>query len=226
MKLRSKKYPESRIEMKKISTNAENEIKAYLAKWWASTNQQISEATGNSIQIGKEAPIEMLLASEIGQCLVRIAQAAENLIDWSPKMAQSTLVDCAAFETWLNQSTVSRQTPEEFWNIPIGYMLLKARLWAEQDRLTSLKEAADISGLSLSSLSQRVSRGQMKYYRDPFEANPQRARRVRLTDLEHFIHEGIMRKPNAAVVSRFNLPNQSSQFQISGDGGKDEKMRP
>ena len=47
-----------------------------------------------------------------------------------------------------------------------------------------------MSGLSLSSLSQRISRGQMRYFRDPFEANPQRARRIRLTDLEHFIHEG------------------------------------
>lgn len=215
--------------MSNISIAAENEIKAYLVKWWTAVNQQLSAATGNSIQIGTEAPVDVLLASEVGQRLVRIAEAAENLISWSPEAAQSILADCAAFEGWLNQSPIEHRTPEEFWNTPIGYMVLKARLWAELDRLTSLKEASELSGLSLSSLSQRVSRGQMKYYRDPFEANPQRARRIRLTDLEHFIHEGIVRKPNATVISRFTLPIpaiQPSQYQLRHEGRKGEKTQP
>ncbi len=212
--------------MGKISSKAENEIKAYLANWWASINQQLSEATGNYIQIGQEAPLGMLLGSDIGQCLVHIAQAAENLIDWSQKASKSVLADCAIFEAWLNQSPGINQTPEEFWNTPIGYMVLKARLWAEMDRLTSLKEASEISGLSLSSLSQRVSRGQMKYYRDPFESNPQRARRIRLTDLEHFMHEGIVRKPNATLVSKLTLPVQTSQFRYRPEEGEGEKSRP
>ncbi len=195
--------------MSDISAKAENEIRAYLGQWWTAINQQLGQVTGNSVQIGLEAPLDMLIASEIGQRLVRIAEAAEGLRVWSAEPAQAILADCTAFEAWLNQSPTAHQTPDEFWNTPIGFMVLKARLWAELDRLTSLKEAAELSGLSLSSLSQRVSRGQMRYYRDPYEANPQRARRIRLTDLEHFIREGIVRKPNATVISRYTLPMPS-----------------
>ena len=217
------------MDMSNISTTAETEIKAYLVKWWKAVNQQLGQATGNSVQISQEAPLEMLLASDIGQCLVRIAEAAEGLIGWSPEAAQSILADCGAFEAWFNQSPIVHHTPEEFWNTSVGFMVLKARLWAELDRLTSLKEAAELSGLSLSSLSQRVSRGQMKYYRDPLEANPQRARRIRLTDLEHFIHEGIVRKPNATVFSRYPMPIpaiKGTQYQIRNEEREGEKTQP
>jgi hypothetical protein len=180
------------------------------------------------VQISQEAPVDMLFASEIGQCLVGTAEAAEGLIPWSPEAAQYTLADCGAFEAWLNQSSIVQRIPEEFRNTPIGYLVLKARLWAELDRLTSLKVASELSGLSVSSLSQRVSRGQMKYYREPHEANPQRARRIRLTDLEHFIHEGIVRKPNATVISRFNLTLPAvigTQYQYRNERQKGEKAR-
>jgi hypothetical protein len=216
------------IDMSDISVTAENEIKVYLAKWWTAINQQLSQATGNTVQISQEAPLDMLFASEIGQCLRRIAEAAEGLISWSPDAAQSILAECGVFEAWSNQSPIVHHTPEEFWNTSIGFMVLKARLWAELDRLTSLKEASELSGLSLSSISQRVSRGQMKYYRDPLEANPQRARRIRLTDLEHFIHDGIVRKPNATVISRLSMPISAikdTQYQYREEQRKGEKTR-
>jgi hypothetical protein len=197
--------------MAHISTIAENEIKAYLAAWWTAVNQQLGEATSSLVQIGEEVPLDMLMSSEVGQRLVRIAEAAENLIEWSAERAQSILADCTAFEAWQNQSPIAHRTPEEFWNTPVGYMVLKARLWAELDRLTSLKEASELSGMSLSSLSQRISRGQLKHYRDPFEPNPQRARRIRMTDLEQFIHEGIVRKPTIPVLHKLPLPLQDFQ---------------
>ena len=212
--------------MATISAEAENEIKGYLTNWWITVNQQLSEATGNFIQIGQEAPVDLLYASEIGQRLIRIAEAAENRIPWSPEAAQAILADCSAFEAWQNQSPIAHQTPDEFWNTTVGYMVLNARLWAELDRLTSLKEAAELSGLSLSSLSQRVSRGQMKHFRDPNEPNPQRARRIRMTDLEQFVHEGIVRKPTISVATRFSLPLpaiQENQFQYQHVSRKDKK---
>jgi hypothetical protein len=188
-----------------ISTAAEQEIKVLLVRWWTAVNRQLAQATGNAVQIGGEAPIDLLYASEIGQRLARIAAAAEGAIPWSPEMAQSIVADCDAFESWLNQTPITHRTPEEFWNTPVGYCVLQARLWAEQDRLISLKEASELSGLSLSSLSQRLSRGQIQFYRDPHEPNPQRARRLRLNNLEQFIHEGIVRKPTNAVLARFPL---------------------
>jgi hypothetical protein len=194
--------------MKPISAEAEKEIRTYLATWWMAVNQQLSAATGNEVQIGREAPVDLLYASEIGQRLVRIARAAEKPAPWSPEAARAVTEDCDAFEAWLNQTPLTHHTPDEFWNTPVGYMVLLARLWAGQDRLISLKEAAGLSGLSLSSLSQRISRGQMQFTRDPFEPNPQRGRRIRLSDLEQFIHEGVVRKPGTAVLPKFALPIQ------------------
>jgi len=202
--------------MATISLTAENEIKALLANWWTAVNQQITLATGNEVQIGTDAPLDLLFASEVGQRLVRIAEAAENQTPWSPETAQAVLADCDAFEAWLNQTPVAHRTPEEFWDTPIGYIVLQARLWADQDQLISLKDAAELSGLSLSSLSQRISRGQMKFYRDPLEPNPQRVRRIRLADLDQFMREGILRKPGTAILSRLSLPVHAipqSQFQ-------------
>jgi hypothetical protein len=197
-----------------ISATAENEIRALLASWWTSVNQQIAAATGNEVQIGQDVPLELLFDSEVGQRLVRIAAAAENLVDWSPQTAQDIRADCEAFEAWLNQTPAAHRTPEEFWNTPVGYLVLQARLWADQDQLISLKDAAELSGLSLSALSQRISRGQLKPYRDPHEPNPQRGRRIRLTDLDQFMREGLLRKPGTTLFSRYALPIQGiSQHQ-------------
>ena len=215
--------------MAAISVLAENGIKALLSSWWTAVNQQLATATGNEVQIGTQAPVDLLFASEIGQRLVRIAAAAENQTPWSPETAQAVLADCNAFEAWLNQTPVAHRTPEEFWNTPIGHMVLLARLWADQDQLISLKDAAEMSGLSLSSLSQRISRGQMKFYRDPYEPNPQRARRIRLSDLEQFLREDMLRKPGTTVFPKFSLPFQAvpqRQFQYQPLSKNVDKNQP
>jgi hypothetical protein len=213
--------------MAHISTAAENEIRAYLVSWWTALNQQLGQATSNTFQVGQDVPLDVLMSSEVGQRLMRIAEASENVLEWSPELAQSVLADCDAFEAWQNQSPITHHTPEEFWNTPVGYMLLKARLWAELDRLTSLKEASELSGMSLSALSQRISRGQLKHYRDPFEPNPQRSRRIRLTDLEQFLHEGLVRKPAIPMLPKFSLPLPALQKnQYHPIPRKDDKFQP
>lgn len=194
--------------MANISQGAENEIRKLLESWWLAVNQQLSAATGSAIQIGP-APLDMLLNAEIGQRLARIAEAAEGNCEWSEATARGIVDDCDAFESWLNQTPITHKTPEEFWNTPIGYMVLCARVWAEQDRLISLSEAAQESGMSLSVLSQRISRGQIMAYRDPREKNPQRARRIRLSDLHLLLHQGIIRKP--FTTGFFHQPGDQDQ---------------
>jgi hypothetical protein len=186
------------MKQAQISPEAEREIKTLLVSWWTAVNQQLSAATGEAVLLG-EAPADLLYSSEVGQRLVRIAQAAEGVLRWSAKSAREIVADCDAFETWLNQTPVTHRTPEEFWNTPVGFMVLKARLWAEKDRLISLSEAADLSRLSLSAISQRISRGQIQGYRDPGEPNPQRSRRIRHSDLMLLLEEGIIRKPHAVA---------------------------
>jgi hypothetical protein len=180
--------------MERISEAAEREIRILLTSWWMAVNEQLAAVTGASVQIG-QAPVEMLLNSEIGLRLAQIARASEGLLEWTTETAEGVVNDCHAFQTWLNQTPVTHRTPEEFWTTPVGYMVLRALVWAERDQLISLSEAAEISGMSLSVLSQRISRGQMTGYRDPKEKNPQRARRIRLSDLRQLLNGGLIRKP-------------------------------
>ena len=189
--------------MARISPAAEQEIKTLLVNWWTAVNTQLAAATGAAIQIG-EAPVNLLFGSEIGQRLVRIAEVAEGIaaaesrqeaFPWSQDLAIQILADCEAVETWLNQGPVFHKTPDAFWTSPVGFMILRAKVWANQDQLITLSAAADISGMSLSVLSQRMTRGQLPGYRDPNIKNPKHGRRVRLSDLHTLIHETSDRIP-------------------------------
>lgn len=189
--------------MAQISAVTEQEIKTLLVNWWTAVNTQLAAATGETIQIG-EAPLDLLFGSEIGQRLVRIAQVAEAVAvaesaqesyPWSEELAAQTLADCEAVETWLNQGPVFHKTPDAFWSSPVGFMILSAKVWAKQDQLITLSAAADISGMSLSVLSQRMTRGQLPGYRDPSIKNPKHGRRVRLSNLYTLIHETSDRIP-------------------------------
>ncbi len=194
-----------------LSSIAENEIRKFLIKWWTAVNQQLQTATQNQVQLQQAAPIDQLLASDLGQALLRIVEIADTQPLWSQTTAKAILADAEKVEAWLFQTSFTQHPSESFWNTSVGFYLLSARLWAEQDRLVSLKEAAELSGLSLSSLSQRISRGQMQFFRDPNEANPQRARRIRLSDLEMFIREGFVRKAGFTPLARLSEPALASR---------------
>jgi hypothetical protein len=185
--------------MARISATAEQEIKTLLVNWWTAVNTQLAAVTGAAVQIG-EAPVDLLFGSEIGQRLVRIAVIAEAIhaaeakqepFLWSEKRAGQILEDCEAVETWLNQGPVFQKTQDAFWASPVGFMILRAKVWAHQDHLITLSAAAEISGMSLSVLSQRMTRGQLPGYRDPSVKNPKHGRRVRLSDLQTLVSENL-----------------------------------
>ena len=207
--------------MVRISATAEKEIKTLLVNWWTAVNTQLAAATGSTIQIG-EAPIDLLFGSEIGQRLVRIAEVAEAIAAaeakqeayaWSEDLANQILADCEAVETWLNQGPIFHKTPDAFWASPVGFMILNAKVWANQDQLITLSAAADISGMSLSVLSQRMTRGQLPGYRDPSIKNPKHGRRVRLSELHTLINENSDRIPfptNYLMPQASQIPAPSS----------------
>lgn len=195
-----------------ISAISEQAIKELLTDWWAAVTRQLAAATGAAVQLGN-APVDTLLASEVGLRLVRIAQAAEGQIKHTDASSASILQDCDAFEAWLNEAPIAHKTPEEFWQTPVGYMVLQARLWAENDRLITLSDAASLSGLSLSNLSQRITRGQVMGFTDPREANPRRARRIRESDARTLAIESGKRQAFAkGPFTKGNLPNYERVF--------------
>ena len=180
--------------MAQISRQAESDIKNLLASWWQAVTRQIRRATSQDIQLG-DAQVDALYVSEIGQHLIHIAQAAEGLLEWSEITASQIQADCDAFEAWLNQSPIetcfdAHKTPVEFWSTPVGFMVIQARAWAAKDKLMRMSEAAVGFGLSISNLSQLVTRHSLGY-RDPREPNPRRSRRVRQSELTSLLEERI-----------------------------------
>ncbi len=195
--------------MAQVSGTAEQEIRNLLQNWWLAVNAQLAAATGAAVQIG-DAPLDLLLASEIGQRLTRIAAVAEELaaaearqamLPWSANLAGQVLEDCRFVENWLNQGPVFQRMPDDFWASPVGYRILAAKVWASQDRLITLGAAAHLSGMSLSVLSQRISRGQLPGYHDPRVKNPKHGRRIRLSDLQILIGHAAAR--NALPATNF-----------------------
>lgn len=192
-----------------INAASEQAIQNLLSDWWAAVTRQMAAAAGSAVQLG-DMPLDTLRASEVGQRLMRIAEAAEGQIAWSAESAAAILQDCAQFETWLNEAPIVHRTPEEFWQTPIGYMVLQARLWAENDRLITLSDAAILSGLSLSNLSQRITRGQVMGFTDPREANPRRARRIRESDAKGLALDVSSRH----LLAKGSLPKYERVFPI------------
>jgi hypothetical protein len=203
-----------------ISTPAEQDIKTLLTDWWLAVNAQLAVVTGASVQIG-DAPIDLLYGSEIGQRLARIAavaeciQAAETRHDvypWDATLSAQILDDCRFVETWLSQGPIFHRTPDEFWASPVGFRILIAKVWANQDQLITLGTAAEISGMSLSVLSQRMTRGQIPGYRDPKMKNPKHGRRVRLSDLHILMAETALRGALPPTKSLLPKTNPSVSF--------------
>lgn len=60
---------------------------------------------------------------------------------------------------------------------PLGYLVLKAHLWARKETLLTPSEAEKLSGKSLPQLRQMADRGKLTAYADPTEPNPQRRTR-------------------------------------------------
>jgi hypothetical protein len=93
-------------------------------------------------------------------------------------------------------------------------MILRAKVWANQDHLITLSAAAEISGMSLSVLSQRMTRGQIPGYRDPNVKNPKHGRRVRLSELYTLVNENPTRIPFSTAAYLMpqpgKVPTQSS----------------
>ncbi len=71
----------------------------------------------------------------------------------------------------------------DFWQRPIGQLLLQARIIATNDLLMTITQAAKEIKTRPTQLSTWIARGQLPAYDDPTETNPRRRRRVLLSEV-------------------------------------------
>ena len=174
----------------KINDEHEILIDEFLMQWWLSFTQEAAR-TSSVIKL-PSLLIDDLLQGEVGRLLQLIALAAEGKLKHSPETAEE--VSMAVFDLlemlWSRPGCVELVDPPlAFWAGEFGYMVLQADIWASQDHLIKMKEAASLMGISLQSLRSKVNARVLSEYRDIHEKNPRRAARLRLKDVQGLIQE-------------------------------------
>ena len=76
------------------------------------------------------------------------------------------------------------EIPSAWYETPMGALWAAALIWTEGDELITLKEAAEIAGVSLPAISTRVSRGTLRAFVNPLAPAHQGRKLVRRSDVE------------------------------------------
>jgi hypothetical protein len=168
----------------KISEEHDLLIKEFLMQWWLSFTQEAAR-TSDAIKLPSLTPDD-LLGQELGRMLHLIALASEGKLEHMPDIAGE--VSMAVFDLlemlWSRPGCVELVDPPlAFWEGEFGYMVLQADVWASEDQLITMKEAASLMGGSLQALRGKVNSGVISEYREIHEPNPRRASRLRLRDV-------------------------------------------
>lgn len=159
-------------------------ILEFLGQWWHELSWQAHE-TLLGTQLPRATP-EQLYDSGLGSVLQQIASAAEGLLSDSEELRGEVHEACQQVAEWMwarPGMPSAYNIPAEWWATPLGNLVLRALLWAENDELLTVSEAAELVGLSVSAVSQWIVRGKLTAYRDLSETNPQRQTRVRRSEV-------------------------------------------
>ena len=76
------------------------------------------------------------------------------------------------------------EIPASWYETPMGALWAAALIWTEGDELITLKEAAELAGVSLPAISARVSRGTLRAFVNPLAPRHQGRKLVRRSDVK------------------------------------------
>ena len=74
--------------------------------------------------------------------------------------------------------------PSQFWQTPVGWMILQAQLRLEGDELLTLTQASEQTGIPVKRLSGMIREGRLRAVKDPNAKNPRHATRVFRSEIE------------------------------------------
>jgi len=123
-----------------------------------------------------------VLESPFEGALGIVYQAVQPGMIWTQAFGMQVKQDAVLIlEALYPNLKAPEQIPTAFWLTPLGKVLLQAILWADQDELLTLSQAAKISGRSLSHLS-NYARGRLPHFYAVSD-NPTHAIRLRKSDV-------------------------------------------
>jgi len=160
-------------------------IQRFLMAYWTRRKWEIEQT-----MLGVQIPIvalDVLYNSALADQLAEIARlaAGELSIEAAINLGVGESIQdlCERLFAAPGAGTAYR-IPAEFWTSPIGAIVAKAHFALRGDEMITITEAAELLGISLSAVSNRIDRGTLQSFRDPDEPNPQRARRVLRSHVE------------------------------------------
>lgn len=153
---------------------------------------------------GSRVVFETPLETPLGHQVVKIARAAAGELpaDGLTKGLVAEGIQGLLEDLFAPPGLVYAYTiPSEFWNgTEFGRMVRDARLWARGDELITQTEAAEMTGLSVRAVGQRLQKGELTLYIDSDEVNPRKNRRVSRLEVERLAAE---------IQARRNRPSPS-----------------
>lgn len=160
----------SLAEIPKIPEAYRDAILAFLRLYWQGRRWEMQESFGFH-----QLPLltdDQLLTRPLADTLAEIARAAAGEIQHSEDgFAEGVvyqgiqgLMEALFCPPGL---TAYDPPPAHWWETDLGHMVARALLWIKADELISLKEAAEIRGVSVPAISRAVQNGRLTRYVDP-----------------------------------------------------------
>lgn len=176
---------------KKYKEVCENFIREYFAaRRRQIENNFLTHLPGEVQRLVLRQPLETVL----GHRVVEIARAAAGELDAGDELGRAMVAE--AIQRLLEDLfappglAYAYAVPSGFWNeTPFGWMVRDAHFWATGDEMITQTEAADMAGVGLKTVGERVSKGLLTPYIDLSEPNPRRARRVSRQEIEAWIEK-------------------------------------
>lgn len=160
-------------------------VSAFAAEFWQRLTWQLDQmvpgAAGNlPLDIWRGNILERTM--EPREWLL-MARYGAGLIDADPAEMYEI---CQSLAEWLFviPDLAAYSIPNEWADSAMGALWWAAYVRSQGDELIPLAEAAEIAGVSLSTLASRVNRGAIQSFTDPGAPNPRKGRRlVRRSDI-------------------------------------------
>lgn len=176
--------------------NAEQTIKQFLADFWRDRVWQISQTVvGAEVCVRSHASHSAglpyipgpddLYHGPAGQEWQLMARAVAGELERNEWAAGEVYETCQKWAEWLFASpgAYSYQIPDHWYESPAGAIWAAALVWSQGDELVTIKEAADLLGVSSQTISTRISRGSLRGFVDPSAPGRQGRRLVRRSDV-------------------------------------------
>lgn len=122
-------------------------------------------------------PLESVYDSPFGKSLLTLAQAASQTLIRTATIEEQLsraleMVLEVVFHIEAGEYKSYPPSPHPLWSTPIGQVIVLAWAWLKSDRFISATEAAEILGISLSSLTHRCYTGTLTSFALPNSGRP------------------------------------------------------